>query len=81
MPTGTIDKTTTEGDTALHLSAKHDKAEAMKLLLKAGADPTLRNKQGKTPLDIAQEVGHHTCQELVGFFKKKKKNYSLYFLN
>ena len=66
-PTGTIDKTTTEGDTALHLSAKHDKAEAMKLLLKAGADPTLRNKQGKTPLDIAQEVGHHTCQELVSY--------------
>lgn len=65
MPTGTIDKTTTEGDTALHLSAKHDKAEAMKLLLKSGADPSLRNKQGKTPLDIAQEVGHHTCQELV----------------
>lgn len=68
MPTGSIDKATTEGDTALHLSAKHDKAEAMKLLLRAGADPTLRNKQGKTPLDIAQEVGHHTCQELVGLF-------------
>lgn len=65
MPTGTIDKTTSEGDSALHLSAKHDKAEAMKLLLKAGADPTLQNKMGKTPMDIAKEFGHHTCQELV----------------
>ncbi|XP_014206193.1 arfGAP with SH3 domain, ANK repeat and PH domain-containing protein isoform X3 [Copidosoma floridanum] len=73
MPTGTIDKTTTEGDTALHLSAKHDKAEAMKLLLKAGADPTLRNKQGKTPLDIAQEVGHHTCQELLNHALQRQK--------
>ncbi|XP_011502913.1 PREDICTED: arf-GAP with SH3 domain, ANK repeat and PH domain-containing protein 1 isoform X2 [Ceratosolen solmsi marchali] len=73
MPIGTIDKTTTEGDTALHLSAKHDKAESMKLLLKAGADPTLRNKQGKTPLDIAQEVGHHTCQELLNHGLQRQK--------
>ncbi|XP_016837992.1 arfGAP with SH3 domain, ANK repeat and PH domain-containing protein isoform X6 [Nasonia vitripennis] len=73
MPTGTIDKTTTEGDTALHLSAKHDKAEAMKLLLKSGADPSLRNKQGKTPLDIAQEVGHHTCQELLNHAMQRQK--------
>uniref|UniRef100_A0ABD2WMX4 ArfGAP with SH3 domain, ANK repeat and PH domain-containing protein n=1 Tax=Trichogramma kaykai TaxID=54128 RepID=A0ABD2WMX4_9HYME len=73
MPTGTIDKTTTEGDTALHLSAKHDKAEAMKLLLKSGADPMLRNKQGKTPLEIAQEMGHHTCQELLNHALQRQK--------
>ncbi|XP_058805026.1 arfGAP with SH3 domain, ANK repeat and PH domain-containing protein [Phymastichus coffea] len=73
MPTGSIDKATTDGDTALHLSAKHDKAEAMKLLLRAGADPSLRNKQGKTPLDIAQEVGHHTCQELLNHALQRQK--------
>lgn len=65
MPVGNIDKITSEGETALHLSARHDRAEAMKLLLRAGADPTLRNKQEKTPLDIAQEMGHPTCKELV----------------
>jgi hypothetical protein len=37
----------------------------MKLLLRSGADPTLRNAQDKTPLDIAQERGHHACEELV----------------
>ena len=65
MPTGGIDKTTADGDTALHLSARHDRAEAMKLLLRAGADPALRNKMEKTSLHIAQEMGHHTCKELV----------------
>lgn len=65
MPTGGIDRTTIDGETALHLSARHDRAEAMKLLLRAGADPSHRNKQDKTPLDIAQEMGHHTCKELV----------------
>lgn len=67
MPTGGIDRTSIAGETALHLSARHDRAEAMKLLLRAGADPTLRNNQEKTPLDIAQEMGHHTCKELVTF--------------
>lgn len=65
MPSGGIDRTTIDGETALHLSARHDRAEAMKLLLRAGADPSSRNKQDKTPLDIAQEMGHHTCKELV----------------
>lgn len=65
MHAGSIDRTTTEGESALHLSARHDRAEAMKLLLRAGADPLLRNKQDKTPFDIAQEMGHHTCKELV----------------
>lgn len=65
MSTGGIDRTTIDGETALHLCARHDRAEAMKLLLRAGADPTHRNKQDKTPLDIAQEMGHHTCKELV----------------
>jgi len=65
MPSGGIDRITIDGETALHLSARHDRAEAMKLLLRAGADPSQRNKQDKTPLDIAQEMGHHTCKELV----------------
>ncbi|XP_057329674.1 arfGAP with SH3 domain, ANK repeat and PH domain-containing protein isoform X1 [Microplitis mediator] len=73
MPTGNIDKVTSEGETALHLSARHDRAEAMKLLLRAGADPTLRNKQEKTPLDIAQEMGHPTCKELLSHALQRQK--------
>lgn len=52
-------------NTALHLCALIDRPECMKLLLRSGADPTLRNQQDKTPLDIAKEKGHHTCEELV----------------
>ncbi|XP_020711402.1 arfGAP with SH3 domain, ANK repeat and PH domain-containing protein isoform X2 [Athalia rosae] len=73
MHAGSIDRTTTEGESALHLSARHDRAEAMKLLLRAGADPTLRNKQDKTPLDIAQEMGHHTCKELLSHALQRQK--------
>ncbi|XP_046429284.1 arfGAP with SH3 domain, ANK repeat and PH domain-containing protein isoform X2 [Neodiprion fabricii] len=73
MHAGSIDRTTTEGESALHLSARHDRAEAMKLLLRAGADPMLRNKQEKTPLDIAQEMGHHTCKELLSHALQRQK--------
>ncbi|KAK0087057.1 hypothetical protein PV325_001838 [Microctonus aethiopoides] len=73
MPTGGIDRVTTDGETALHLSARHDRAEAMKLLLRAGADPTIRNKQEKTALDIAQEMGHPTCKELLSHSLQRQK--------
>ncbi|XP_015438587.1 PREDICTED: arf-GAP with SH3 domain, ANK repeat and PH domain-containing protein 2 isoform X3 [Dufourea novaeangliae] len=73
MSSGGIDRTTVDGETALHLCARHDRAEAMKLLLRAGADPTHRNKQDKTPLDIAQEMGHHTCKELLSHALQRQK--------
>ncbi|XP_076247741.1 arfGAP domain of ASAP isoform X4 [Calliopsis andreniformis] len=73
MSSGGIDRTTVDGETALHLCARHDRAEAMKLLLRAGADPTNRNKQDKTPLDIAQEMGHHTCKELLSHALQRQK--------
>lgn len=52
-------------NTALHLCALYDKVECMKLLLRCGADTTLRNSQDKTPMDIAQELNRFTCQELL----------------
>ncbi|XP_060537226.1 arfGAP with SH3 domain, ANK repeat and PH domain-containing protein [Cylas formicarius] len=52
-------------NTALHLCALYDKVECMKLLLRSGADANIRNSQNKTPMDIAQELGNHSCQELL----------------
>lgn len=52
-------------NTALHLCAFHDKPECMKLLLRSGADFSIKNGQDKTPLEIAQEKGHKTCEDLV----------------
>ncbi len=43
-----------QGTTALHLAAMTANAQAIELLLKRGADPTLRDAQGKTALDHAR---------------------------
>ncbi|XP_021931244.1 arfGAP with SH3 domain, ANK repeat and PH domain-containing protein isoform X2 [Zootermopsis nevadensis] len=83
MPTQVLDKATlapsdstgSGSNTALHLCALHDKAECMKLLLRSGADPKLRNALDKTPLDIAQERGHHTCEELLRHALQRQKNH------
>lgn len=48
----------------------------MKLLLRSGADPSLHNALEKTPLEIAQEKGHKTCEDLVSIITEMK-NYSL----
>lgn len=58
--------------TALHLCAAMDRTEPMKLLLKAGADSTLKDAGGRTALQIARQLGHHACQELVCFFSHKQ---------
>lgn len=62
-------------NTALHLCALYDKVECMKLLLRSGADANLRNSQNKTPMDIAHELGHNTCQELLQNAANRLKNF------
>ncbi|ERL85163.1 hypothetical protein D910_02585 [Dendroctonus ponderosae] len=62
-------------DTALHLCALYDKVECMKLLLRSGADANIRNSHNKTPMDIAQEFGNPTCQELLQNAANRLKNY------
>ena len=44
--------------TALHGSADNGHLAVTKLLLEGGADPTLRDKYGKTALDIARQYGY-----------------------
>ncbi|KAF2884601.1 hypothetical protein ILUMI_21565 [Ignelater luminosus] len=61
-------------NSALHLCALYDKPESMKLLLRSGADISLRNSQDKTAFDIAQEMGHHTCQELLQNVVNRQKH-------
>lgn len=52
-------------NTALHLCALHDRRECMKLLLRSGCDYEIKNSQNRTALDIAKEMGHEACKELV----------------
>ncbi|KOB71354.1 Arf-GAP with SH3 domain, ANK repeat and PH domain-containing protein [Operophtera brumata] len=69
-----LDKATTTGMTALHLCAATDRTEPMKLLLKAGADATLKDGSGRTPLQIARQLGHHGCTELLENVDKREKS-------
>lgn len=43
-----------QGNTPLHLAAAGGHAEAVRMLLQAGADKTLRNRAGMTPADMAE---------------------------
>ena len=43
--------------TPLHTAVFNGHQDAAKLLLEAGADPSLRNKRGKTPRDLAKRAG------------------------
>lgn len=61
-------------NTALHLCALHDRRECLKLLLRSGADFELKNSQGKTPIDIALEMGHEACSELFQCAVRREKS-------
>ncbi|MGG3889851.1 ankyrin repeat domain-containing protein [Metabacillus fastidiosus] len=51
-----IDAAANDGDTPLHtqVSEGEESIDVIQLLLKRGAKPVVRNKFGKTPLDIAE---------------------------
>ncbi|XP_058055045.1 arfGAP with SH3 domain, ANK repeat and PH domain-containing protein [Anopheles bellator] len=61
-------------NTALHLCALHDRRECMKLLLRSGCDCDIRNSQNKLALDIAKEMGHEACKELIEHAMKREKS-------
>jgi ankyrin repeat protein len=49
----------------LHEAARSGDMETVRLLLDAGADSRLRNSDGRTPGEIAEELGHATVAELL----------------
>lgn len=51
--------------TALYLAIINGHAEIVERLLHAGADPTIRDKDGRTPLGHAQCQGHYSCISLL----------------
>lgn len=69
-----LDKATTSGMTALHLCTATDRTEPLKLLLKAGADTSIKDASGRTPLQIARQLGHIACQELLESVDKREKS-------
>jgi ankyrin repeat protein len=57
LQAGVLLRTTRSGDTALHLAALADGADAVRSLLAVGADPSTRNHDGMTPAQLAAVVG------------------------
>jgi ankyrin repeat protein len=52
------------GYTALHWAACCDHEEAVQSLLLAGADPTIKDGAGRTPLTLAEKAEHGECTDV-----------------
>ena len=46
------------GLTALHYSAMYNKIGAIRLLLENGASTTIKDNEGRTPIDVARELNN-----------------------
>ena len=55
-----------DGDTALHKAVKRQQIEAVKFLLAEGADKSVKNFKGRTPLECAIALGYDKIAKLVG---------------
>ncbi len=58
-----INQENVDGNTPLHIAAKHENNQLMKLFIKSGAK-IVQNKQGNTPLHIAIIHGNSYCIDL-----------------
>lgn len=60
-----IDAASPNGSTPLMMAAMYGSTEAVRTLLEAGADPTLKNQKGLSALDFAQAADRNAAQELI----------------
>lgn len=61
------------GDTALHLAVREGNTEKIVNLIEQNADPSIKNKEGVTPLDLAHARGQEDIIGLLtrGSFRSK----------
>jgi len=60
------------GDTPLHDAVKINNPEVVELLVSAGADLKIRNKQGKSVFDLAKDYGHTNLEPILQKSPKSK---------
>lgn len=68
-----IDAESPNGSTPLMMAAHYGTPEAVKLLLKAGADPLLKNQQGLSAIDFAQQAKRQDIAEIVAAAIRARK--------
>jgi ankyrin repeat protein len=68
-----IDAESPNGTTPLMMAAHYGSPEAVKLLLEAGADPTLRNELGLSAIDFAQRGNRRDAADLVSAAIRARK--------
>ena len=61
-----VDDTDVEGNTVLHVVASKGLITVASILLRAGADPTQRNGNGLTPMQLAAAAGHAELESMMG---------------
>jgi uncharacterized protein len=65
-----IDAESPNGTTPLMMAAHYGSPAAVKLLLEAGADPTLKNQLGLSAIDFAQRANRRDAAELIAGFQR-----------
>ena len=53
------------GDTPFHKAVQREKIEAVKFLLTKGADQSVKNFKGETPLECAVTIGNQKIIDLL----------------
>jgi hypothetical protein len=68
-----IDAESPNGSTPLMMAARYGTPEAVKLLLESGADPLLKNQQGLSAIDFAQQAKRQDIAEIVAVAIRARK--------
>ena len=68
-----IDAASPNGTTPLMMAAHYGSAAAVKVLLEAGADPTIRNQLGLTAIDFAYRVNRTEAAEMIAEAIRRSK--------
>lgn len=63
------------GDTVLHKFARNGKLYPVKMLLKYGADPTLKNNKGETPLEAANSRKYEKDEDMIAELTETAKKF------
>lgn len=68
-----LDLQNIEGETAAHLAVRFNDIFLIELLLKAGADPTIKNKEGKLMVECLPPGSKESQRKPIGSLVKKYK--------